>query len=90
MKHCLSSRIFSLLEMLTPRSTGTVFNSVLKRQLNVHAGLTASESSLLLQGGTTRVREITNENFPLLFNPVLEAYNSAVTKAFVCIMPLIC
>jgi hypothetical protein len=90
MKHYLSSRIFSLLEMLTLRSTGTVFNSELKRQLSVHAGLTASESMLLVRGGTARVRKITNENFPQLFNPVLEAYNSAVTKAFVCTIPLIC
>lgn len=62
---------------------GTVFNSQLKRQLTVHAGLNASQINLLLGGGTKNARETINENFPTLFVPTLEAYNSAVTRAFV-------
>lgn len=62
---------------------GTIFSSQLKKQLISHAGLTTSQMSLLLDGGNRSVREITSQNFPTLLRPILEAYNSAITKVFV-------
>lgn len=65
---------------------GTIFNNGLAYQLTVHAGLTAEKSRLLLGGEITRVREITDQNFPSLRRPILESYNSAITKVFVCLV----
>lgn len=62
---------------------GTIFNDQLGEQLTGHAGLTAPQTSLLLEGGTADVGKNTEQYFPELLRPVLEAYNSAITRAFV-------
>jgi len=62
---------------------GTIFNNDLVKQLREHAGLTAGQTSLLIGGGTTKVRQITAENFPELLHPILESYNKAITSIFV-------
>ncbi len=68
---------------------GTIFNSQLKHQL-ANAGLTTPQIDLLLKEGTAHVRTITSETFPALFVPILEAYNSAITKAFVSFVSVFC
>lgn len=62
---------------------GTIFSSKLKQQLISHAGLKASQMDLLLEGGTADVREVANQNFPVMLPRILEAYNSAITQVFV-------
>jgi hypothetical protein len=68
---------------------GAVFNNELLHQLTGNAGLTAAETALLLTAGTRSVRDVTEQNFPQLLNQVLEAYNSAITHAFVSVPLLI-
>ncbi|KAI2618827.1 putative MFS transporter [Hypoxylon sp. NC1633] len=60
---------------------GTIFNTFLSQAL-AQAGLTPLQRQLLLQGGTKDVRNITMQNFPDLFVPVLESYNYAITRTF--------
>jgi hypothetical protein len=62
---------------------GAVFNNDLRQQLMWTAGLTPAQTSLLLGAGTRSVRDVTEQNFPELLGPVLEAYNSAITRVFV-------
>ena len=62
---------------------GTIFNNVLLQQLTSHAGLTAAQRDLLIIGQIRQVREITGQNFPTLLDPILESYNSAITRIFV-------
>jgi len=64
---------------------GTIFNNVLVQQLTRHAGLTAEQTNLLISGQIRQVREVTEKNFPTLLDPILESYNSAITRIFVCI-----
>ncbi len=64
---------------------GTIFTNELVQQLILHAGLTAEQTSLLLGGEITKVREITGQNFPKLLDPILESYNSAISTVFVCL-----
>jgi hypothetical protein len=64
---------------------GTIFDNNLVQQLMWHAGLTAEQTSLLLGGEIRKVREITEQNFPELLDPILESYNSAITTVFVCL-----
>jgi hypothetical protein len=64
---------------------GTIFNNDLLQQLMWHAGLTSEQTSLLLGGQITKVRQITEQNFPELLEPILESYNLAITTLFVCL-----
>ncbi|KAK3324448.1 putative MFS transporter [Cercophora scortea] len=61
---------------------GTIFNSDLKQQLMSHAGLSVLQADLLLDGGIRNIRNVVDQHFPEVLNPVLESYNSAITKAF--------
>ncbi|KAK3687919.1 putative MFS transporter [Podospora appendiculata] len=61
---------------------GTIFNNDLKQQLMSQAGLSVSQVDLLLDSGIRNIRGVTDQHFPELLSPVLEAYNSAITKAF--------
>ncbi|KAK3349750.1 MFS transporter [Lasiosphaeria hispida] len=61
---------------------GAIFNGELKDQLASHVGLTGPEMEFLLDGGVRNVREVTEQHFPELLTPILEAYNSAITRVF--------
>jgi hypothetical protein len=61
---------------------GSVFNSYLKSSLK-DKGLAPRQIALLLAGGTVNVRVTTNRAFPELLEPVLEAYNFAITRVYV-------
>lgn len=61
---------------------GTVFNSKLSSELS-SVGLTPHQRGLLLEAGIKGVREVAETSFPQLLGPVLEAYNTAITRVFV-------
>ncbi|KAJ2902901.1 putative HC-toxin efflux carrier TOXA [Zalerion maritima] len=61
---------------------GTVFTNSLVHQLLGPAGLNSGQATLLLEAGTNSVRETTEMYFPELLQPVLEAYNTAITHVF--------
>ncbi len=61
---------------------GAIFNKSLRRQL-ASVGLSPAQTGLLLQAGTGSVRETVQNNFPEKLGAVLEAYNGAITQAFV-------
>ncbi len=61
---------------------GAIFNESLRRQL-ASVGLSPAQTGLLLQAGTRSVRETVQNNFPDKLSAVLEAYNWAITQAFV-------
>jgi hypothetical protein len=65
---------------------GIIFQNHLVQQLQSHAGLSADQRSILLEGEIRNIREITKQNFPQLLDPILESYNSAITIVFVCIL----
>lgn len=61
---------------------GAVFSSQLTSQLG-HIDLAPDETSSLLGAGITGVREVAEEDLPRLLDPILEAYNAAITRVFV-------
>ena len=61
---------------------GTVFNSVLSSQLRT-VGLTSNQTRLLIKAGIKGIREVAETHFPEQLEPVLEAYNTAITRVFV-------
>lgn len=62
---------------------GSIFNTHLRSALS-DAGVSPVQVGALLQGGTAHVRQTIDKFFPELFEPVLEAYNLAITKVYVC------
>lgn len=62
---------------------GTFFNAELRHQLEQSAGLTPPQVALLVGSGITNVRKIVDDGYPQSMNAVLEAFNTAITKAFV-------
>ena len=68
--------------------SGAIFNENLRRQL-ASVGLSPAQTGLLLQAGTRSVRETVQNNFPDKLSAVLEAYNWAITQAFVSSRPLV-
>lgn len=61
---------------------GAVFNNELRRQLSQTAHLSSAQMSMLLEAGTSSVRQVAEQNFPNLLEPILESYNAAITRAF--------
>ncbi|OCL15219.1 MFS general substrate transporter [Glonium stellatum] len=61
---------------------GAIFQNKLVEELTYSVGLNLTQVDKLLQGGNSRVRETTAENFPQLLHAVLAAYNGAITKVF--------
>jgi hypothetical protein len=61
---------------------GAVFNSQLISQLD-RIGLTTPQKAALLGSGLKGVRAVADKRFPELLNPILEAYNAAITRVFV-------
>ncbi|KAL2106344.1 hypothetical protein VUR80DRAFT_6873 [Thermomyces stellatus] len=60
---------------------GTVFNSQLSSRLGGF-GLSPSQIRLLLGAGTTGIRKVAEKDFAELMDPILEAYNAAITRVF--------
>ena len=71
---------------------GAIFNSELKSQLTSTAGLSPAQMEVLLGAGTSNVWEWATQNVPQRLRPIIEAYNSAITRVFVrCLLfPGIC
>lgn len=67
---------------------GTVFNSQLSSRLGGF-GLSPSQIRLLLGAGTTGIRKVAEKDFAELMDPILEAYNAAITRVFVS-HPILC
>ncbi|XXH00647.1 Trans-enoyl reductase fsl5 [Hypoxylon texense] len=61
---------------------GVIFRSILNQELANHAGLSPSEIALLSAAGTAHIRQTTEQYFPTLLRPVLEAYNEGITSTF--------
>ena len=61
---------------------GTVFNVEIRSQLE-RIDLTPDQTSLLLGAGVKGIREVAETYFPQLLEPLLKAYNAAITKVFV-------
>lgn len=61
---------------------GTVFNRELSSQLG-RIDLTPEQKSLLLGAGIRGIREVAEKFPPRLLDPVLKAYNAAITRVFV-------
>lgn len=61
---------------------GTVFNSQLSSRLG-GLGLAPGETRSLLGAGITGIRKVAEADFPRLLDPILEAYNAAITRVFV-------
>jgi hypothetical protein len=68
---------------------GTIFSSYLKQGLAT-AGLNAQQVSLILDAGSSHIRQTTIQNFPELLGPVLGALNHAITRTFVRTRVLLC
>lgn len=62
---------------------GIVFRSVLAHELTDYVGLNSQQAALLSSAGTADVRDVVEQQFPKLLNPVLDAYNEAITSTFV-------
>ncbi|KAH8651291.1 MFS transporter [Xylariales sp. PMI_506] len=60
---------------------GIVFNRQLSSQLS-KVDLTPKQTSLLLAAGIKKIREVAETFPPPLMDPILEAYNAAVTRVF--------
>ncbi|GJC88451.1 aspyridones efflux protein [Colletotrichum liriopes] len=59
---------------------GAVFHERLESQLASRAALSPDQIQLLYQSGIANVRSVVDQYFPLLFNPIMEAYNSAIAQ----------
>jgi hypothetical protein len=63
-----------------------VFNAYLRSALKSR-GLNSQEVALLLAGGTLKVEETAEANFPEFLDRVLESYNHAITRVYVSSLP---
>ncbi|GKT64135.1 MFS transporter [Colletotrichum tofieldiae] len=59
---------------------GAVFHARLESQLASRAALSPDQIQLLYQSGIANVRSVVGQYFPLLFDPIMEAYNSAIAQ----------
>ncbi|KAE8146946.1 major facilitator superfamily [Aspergillus avenaceus] len=62
---------------------GAIFQNRLGEELRSRAGLDASQVSMLLDAGTSKVQETVNRAFPDRRDTVAMAYNNAITDVFV-------
>ncbi|KAK2041397.1 putative MFS transporter [Colletotrichum somersetense] len=59
---------------------GAIFHARLESQLASRAGLSRGQIELLYRSGIANVRSIVDQNFPSLFDPIMESYNSAIAQ----------
>ncbi|GFF44701.1 putative HC-toxin efflux carrier TOXA [Aspergillus udagawae] len=61
---------------------GAIFQNELRRQLQDQASLNYEQIEMLLNAGTSRVREVTVQAFPDRLADIIIAYNNAITSIF--------
>lgn len=68
---------------ITQVVAGTIFNNEIQHQLVDTIGLSEEQVGLFLAGGIKEAHSTAERYFPDLLEPIIEAYNTAITSAFV-------